>query len=165
MNPLNTDSMALLIHGQISPRHSNTLPIPLDNTTSATCPLAQGRRLQKLLQRLSARSQYNMPPITRSVTARMRATHLPLEIWLLIISLIPFYDRRAARFALRLLCRMSKVAIEDVCSRYYLPHMRLFSFARIEAQLIASLDFRLMVKWLHFANGGIMHFSIAVDHV
>lgn len=45
------------------------------------------------------------------------------------------------------------------------PAYEAILFARIEAQLIASLDFWLMVKWLHFANGEIMHFSIAVDHV
>jgi hypothetical protein len=60
------------------------------------------------------------------------ATHLPVELWLRIVSYI-HHDRADAWFKLRLVCRMSKIAIEDVCARYFLPHMRLINVEGIRA--------------------------------
>lgn len=74
-----------------------------------------------------------MAPVTRSQSARQRATHLPMEIWLLIVSFIAWGDRPEAWFTLRLLCRMSKIAIEDVCSRSFLPRMGLVAIHKATA--------------------------------
>jgi len=56
-----------------------------------------------------------------------------MEIWRLILSYIEFDDRPHAWFTLRSLCHTSKEAIEDVCSRYYLPRMKLIAMTAEEA--------------------------------
>ncbi|OIW22763.1 hypothetical protein CONLIGDRAFT_687181 [Coniochaeta ligniaria NRRL 30616] len=99
-----------------------------------------------------------MAPTTRSVMARMTATHLPLEIWRIIISSIHFDDRPKAWFTLRLLCHMSKIAVEDIYARYYLPHMRLFATAKQKAGaycftgLVADGETATFCKWASNAH-------------
>ncbi|OIW22764.1 hypothetical protein CONLIGDRAFT_650207 [Coniochaeta ligniaria NRRL 30616] len=77
-----------------------------------------------------------MPVQTRAGAAREayaranRQGHLPVEVWLIIVSFIPYHDRPEAWFLLRSLSKASKQAVEDIYMRFYLPHLKAFSVFR-----------------------------------
>ena len=75
-----------------------------------------------------------------------------MEIWLHIVSFIALEDRAEAWFSLRSLCRMSKIAIEDVFTRAYLPELYMIHLGPPR-----STDFYLFERLC--ADGGLARFK------
>ncbi|KAB5559529.1 hypothetical protein GE09DRAFT_1220210 [Coniochaeta sp. 2T2.1] len=106
-----------------------------------------------------------MAPPGEPQTATRSPTHLPLEIWFIIISFIKWQDRPDAWFTLRLICRTSRIAIEDVCARAYLPYMALSR--RMEGSIPKNAILKLhSMEWLchfdGFSSDDLARFTVCV---